>query len=192
MLSPLGERRSSYRLKFRGYVGAGQEKRWDFVFEYRFDYRANGEPDERRFSRHHLIKHYAQTPYIGTSINLVSAGLLGRHVLRCPHYHAWRCLEPRFGLAGYQLSQAKIQQLYVPIATQHDVLRLYVAMNNTSFMCGDECIGHLQSNTQRLADRQWSTLHSLPQRLAFNKFSCNEVSALHHAYVVDRQNVWMI
>src|SRR5262249_11817928 len=128
---------------------------------------------EWRMARCHFIKHHAETPNVGAFINPDTVGtrLFGRHVTNCSQYRpqvglserhrfclvlrrpeSFRGCEGWFGEGGFgNLCNAKIEHLHVAVRSEHDVLRLDVAMDNTSVMGGNKRTGHLDGDVNSLA-----------------------------------------
>src|SRR5437870_12822760 len=107
---------------------------------------------ERRAARQHLVEHDTQTPDVCAFIYLTTARLFRRHVTGSAHYQSRtgndqylrRCLQADTGsFALGELGQSKVEHFYVAIATDHDVLRLDVAMDNPGGVRGVESVGNL-------------------------------------------------
>ncbi len=140
-------------------------------------------PSKRHVSGDHLVEHSAQTPYIRACIDVGSFRLFRRHVT-CGAYHSAgagvdHCFSRRLGVGNRnrragQLGEAKIEQLDVAVAPDHDVLGLDVAMDDAGFMSCDEGAGGLDGNVQNLIEKQRAVADALAESVAVDKFSRDE------------------
>src|SRR5258705_10204646 len=108
----------------------GQPSR--FTFKNRDDHVARGFSSKGHTACDHLIKHDAQTPEVTTRVYRHTSRLVRGHVTNGAHHDS----RIRFSFKIVRLlrtlgqfGQTKIQNLYVPIATKHDVFRFYVTMD---------------------------------------------------------------
>jgi len=89
-------------------------------------------------------------------VGALALGLLwcsvGRGSVR---YSQFRYLGPintavfAYSLVFHQFCKAKIEYLYLPRLSNHNVAGLYVPMNYVFRMCVGESVGHLNSDRQR-------------------------------------------
>ena len=123
------------------------------------------------------------------------------HITRGANYSASAGVDHRFGQgfgvcnrirrAG-QLGEAKIEQLNVTVASDHDVLRLDVAMNDAGFMSCDEGAGGLDGNVQNLIEKQRAVADKLAESVAVDKFCRDETGAAGCANFMNCQDMWMV
>jgi hypothetical protein len=77
-----------------------------------------------------------------------------------------------------EFGQAEVENLHVAIATQHDVFRLDVSMDNSVMMrCGQRA-ADLNCDVQRLGKAQWPTFHTLAKRFTIDELSGDEIPIL--------------
>src|SRR4029453_8294648 len=111
---------------------------------------------ERHAATHHFVNDTSQAPDVCPSINLLSSGLLRRHIKRRAHDYPGVCLDHdtrwrivRLLLSGVligQLCQPKVEHLNVTVPAQHDVLWLYVSVYDAGLVSRGERRGHLDAN----------------------------------------------
>src|SRR5205814_6105817 len=123
------------------------ERRWLHLKNrsHRLSWRFAG---EWRMPRYHFVKDYAETPNIGTLINLRAARLFRRHITNRSQYrpevgpsecHRFCLVRRSLGEGGFrQLCNPKVEHFCVSVRPEHDVLRLDVAMDDASFVRGSE------------------------------------------------------
>src|SRR2546426_10121453 len=93
---------------------------------------------KRYAASHHFVEHHTQRPDICSCIDFLSLRLLRRHVLSRTHNHPRISLDHRSslglqvnccGLWQRELGESKVKDLYDPIAAEHNVVRLDVAVH---------------------------------------------------------------
>ncbi len=92
-----------------------------------------------KFSRNHLIKHYAERIYIASGVDLAAAGLLWRDVVNS----AYGFVNERQSLGFRYLGDAEVGNANGAALHYHDVLRLDIAVNDTFRVCVVECEQYL-------------------------------------------------
>src|SRR5206468_12834032 len=148
-----------------------RERRW-FLLKNRSHYLSWRFASEWRMPRYHFVKHHAETPNIGTLINLRAARLFRRHITNgsqyrpqiglsechrsCPvrrsPWHA-EALRRRLGEGGFrQLRNPKVEYFHVSVRPEHNVLRLDVAMDNARFVSGGKRACHLDRDVNSFTD----------------------------------------
>src|SRR5256885_16844171 len=94
---------------------------------------------ERRPARQHLVEHDTQTPDVCALIYIAAARLFWRHITGSAHHQSRISLDQYFRrrlractseFALSELGQSKVENFYVAIASEHDVLGLDVAMDD--------------------------------------------------------------
>ena len=63
-------------------------------------------------------------------------------------------------------SNTKIKKPEIAISVRHDIVRLYVTMNDLSSLSGDKCFEHVQSEREQSAWFEGAHLEALRERLA--------------------------
>src|SRR5437667_1366231 len=96
---------------------------------------------------HHFVKDSSETPDIGSLIDRRTPRLFRRHVRNGSEYRAQVGLNQQERFVFRQgcwcflfrkLCNPKVEHFYVSVRTEHDVLRLDIAMDNSRLMCGGE------------------------------------------------------
>src|SRR4029077_5654718 len=120
--------------------------------------------DEWFFAGQHLIKNYTQAEEIRAPIQWAAFHLFRRHIVRRPQ-HLARIRDLPAGLGN-----AEVHDLYRAVPGNHDVGRLYVAMNNAVGMRVVKPAADLPGKLQHLVRSQHALLRQyLMQRGAFNE-----------------------
>src|SRR5205085_9651058 len=113
---------------------------------------------------------------IGAMIDVASAYLFRRHVAGRAHDRAWVGVHFSCGNIGLrdlfcgrldQLCQAKVENFYVVVFGDEEVVRLEIAMNDAFRMRGRKTACYLNSILGGFARGQWSMIETFPKRLAF-------------------------
>ena len=125
--------------------------------------------------------------------------MFGRHVGERAHHDAvFRIDETRRSLgvgerfpAG-ELCQPEVQHLHVPVATDHDVLGLQVAVDDAGVVRRRDGLGDLDADGQRLTHLETAALEHGPQRDPVDVLRGEELHPGGVADVVDRQNVRVV
>src|SRR4029450_5544709 len=91
-----------------------------------------------------------------------------------------------------QLGQPEIKNFHIPIRAQHYVFRLDVAMDYSRGMCGLQSARRLDRHIKNILQFHSLELHSMPERLSFDKLSRDEVRTFRLTNLVDRNNVRMV
>src|SRR6266498_3009578 len=114
---------------------------------------------ERHMCGDHFVENRSEAPKVCTRIDVGSLSLLRRHVVSRAHHGAGasvdHCFSGRFGVGGRtgrlsQFGEAKIQNLDVAVAPDHDVLRLDIAMDDAGGVRGREGAVCLNRNLEFL------------------------------------------
>src|SRR6266542_631701 len=176
------------------------ERRW-FHFKnrrHRFSWRF---ASEWRMRRYHFVKDCAETPDIGALINRRAVRLFRRHVTNGSRYRPQVGLNQQYRfvcryrhrhfLFG-QLCNPEIEHFHVSVRSEHDVLRLDVAMDNACFVGGGECTRYLDRDVDRFTDLDSPTHQTLTQCFAFDQFAGYVMSCVILTDFVNRQDIWMI
>jgi hypothetical protein len=141
-------------------------------FENGRDRVRRGFAGERRLPGQHFEQHAPEGPDVGSLVHRLPPGLLGAHIGGGSEDGAFdrgalnRRRECR--VVGDRLRQPEIEDLHHAVGCKLDVGRLEIAVNDSLFMRGVECVGNLLRDDEGLADRQRAALHALTQRLAFD------------------------
>src|SRR5687768_5638208 len=183
----------------------GRKRSW-IVIDDRNAYVTVGRTSEGRAARDHLIKHDPQTEYVATRVNRLPLSLLWRHIasgseygprIRVTNRH---CHRFRISCGGFSLgefSQPEIQNLDEPIPDktifpQHDVLRLYISVDNTRGMCRFQSHGDLNRNPKRFIYFHRITPQTLSEGLAFDELCSNIESRVRLSDLENGKDVGMI
>ncbi len=135
---------------------------------------------EGRPSREHLQQNDAERPDVGTAVDRLPPGLLGRHVGRGPEDDAG----PRglvrerrrlrvvalllLGIAREGLGQTEVQELHLAVWCHRHVRGFEVAVDDPLLVRVLERFCHLASDRQRLADRDRPLLETFEERRALS------------------------
>ena len=135
-----------------------------------------------------LVKQDAQRPHVGAVVELVTAGLLGRHVGERSETHAG----PR-EVGELASGQAEVEDLHFVIVGDQNVRRLDVAMDDAELMGMSEAARDLRHDGDGVLDRERSLLHALRQRSALiERHGEEEAAVTGLADVEDGADVRMI
>jgi hypothetical protein len=138
-----------------------------------------GRAREGSFPRGELVENDPKGEQIGARIDSLAAHLLGRHVAngaddlsrrrdRRRHRHGLRCVGHRLVC---ELREAEVEDLHPPLASDHDVRRLQIAMNDAALVRGREGVGE--------GDRQ---IEDVPEREPARDDQLIEAAALHELH----------
>src|SRR6185503_12044570 len=103
----------------------------------------------------HLVEHYAVTENVAPAIYPLTLHLLRRHIRHGSNYRP--CLGGPACRLGFTLNdsflahdfgQSEVEHLHLPSRTEHDVLRLDVAVNDPARMRFPQSIGDLSRNRE--------------------------------------------
>ena len=118
---------------------------------------------ERSLTANQFVEHHAKAEQIAPSVELMTADLLGRHITGGAEQYPGPRLEarrdPRIARTIFleflfsQLGQAKVEHLRIAVRSQHDVLGLDVAMNDSGSVRGAERAGDLNRRLDNLIER---------------------------------------
>ena len=150
----------------------------------------------------HLVEHAAEAPDICARIDLHASGLFGRHVVRGAEHHADcgvdEILSRRHRIAlermpfAAEFRETEIKHFNDPIVTQHDVVRLDIAMDDTDRVRRRERACDLNADVERLVRPEWSFSNSITQRFAVDELRGDKVLGVDLVYFVDGENVWVV
>ena len=96
------------------------------------------------------------------------------------------------GHAGHVLHQSEVEDLRRPVAGDHHVLRLQIAMHNSRGMRGGQPVGDACGNRQEFFQRQRSVRNDRAQRLAANQLHHQPCLSVARAEIVDGDDVAVI
>jgi hypothetical protein len=149
---------------------------------------------------HEFVENRAERELIGTEVDPPTGGLLRRHVAhraedgagsRSGQIHLQRVLAG-IGHRRHDLRQAEVENLHVPVAGDHDVLGLEIAMHDAALMRGGEAVGDLGGDVEDGAHRHRALLDDRSQIAPFDVLHDDEGRAVVGADLVDRHDVRMI
>ena len=124
--------------------------------------------------------------------------LLGRHVRRGPHHDArLRLVERRHGLlvsgeTAHLLGEAEVEHLHPPVARDHDVGGLQVAMDDPLAVRVRDRVRHGHRNVHGSRDGPPFGWNGRRQRLPIDKLHGQEVNALAFLYGIERHHIGVI
>src|SRR5579862_1458312 len=139
---------------------------------------------KRMMARQCFIQHAAQSPDICATVSVETSSLFGRQIgQRTDHSTQFRgeyCFGRRLNadareLRLCELGEAEVDQLHQPVAPEHDVLRLDIAMNNTGRVGRRERRGDLGGYVKRFCNGQVYARHALAEILAVDELGRDEV-----------------
>jgi hypothetical protein len=134
-------------------------------------------------------------------IHCLAARLFRRHVRKGAHDHAGHRAGVLMRIDGrrspdwigiHELRQAEVQDLHVPVASNHHVFGLQVAMDDARIVGGGERAGHLERHIDRIRGRQPAAGDARSQRFAIDELGGDEADAIRTADIVNREDVWMV
>ena len=172
----------------------GRIDRQDRVHRFDRGAGAKGAP-----ARQHFVEDGAERKNVRPMISRQAPDLLRRHVSDGPEHGAWlgRAANRR-GLRRVPtparidlLRQAEVQDFDAPLASDEDVLRLQVAVNDPFLVGGGETLRYLYREIRCLARTEFAPLEMLAQRPALQELGHRVRRSLVRSEVVDRQDVRM-
>ena len=125
--------------------------------------------------RYHFVKHHAETPDIGSFINVPAARLLGRHITNSPEYGPEIRLNEQQRFVSWhrrrqfllrELCNPEVEHFHVAVRPEHDVLRFDVAMNNSRVVRGGERTRYLDGDVNSFTQLHPSVHQTFAKRLA--------------------------
>jgi hypothetical protein len=133
-------------------------------------------------------------------IHGAALGLLRRHVGRRADDHAGGGQPVGDGHGGRravvarpgQLREAEVDDLYVPVARDHDVRGLHIAVHDPDLVRAGERLGHVECELDRPWRRQWPAGHERAERFAPHELHDDESEAVDLADLVDDGDVRML
>ena len=170
----------------------------------RVDDRGRRPSFERAPAREHLVQHQAERKDVGSGVERIAEGLLGRHIQHRAHGGARvgqdagvLAFRPGYGARrlGRHRRQTEVEQLRVAARRDEDVRRLHVAMDDAGAVRGAERVGDLHAHADNRLHRQRPGRQHFEQRQAAQQFhhDIRPVLGLRRlADVVDRADVRMI
>ena len=154
---------------------------------------------ERAIADSHLVQHHAQREHVAARVDGLALGLLGRHVGGGAH-DAARAREVggrhRHAHGGLlvlrQLRQAEVQHLDAPVAGDHHVHRLQIAVRDPSLMRRAHGVGEGDGKGQDLVERQPAGRDVCRQRVAVHQLERQEEDAVGFLDRVDGDDVGVV
>ena len=134
--------------------------------------RSNGGPSGEAF-----VEHQAEAEDIAARVHDFAAHLFGRHVTGGPEHGARHGARERLRLiaarrtARHLFGQSEIEDLGAPVAREHDVLRLEIAVYDGLRVSRRQRFGHLYGDLHHAALRQGAAFQQVAQGLAFDQFA---------------------
>ncbi len=155
-------------------------------------------PFEGRPPGQTFVQHQAEAEDIAACVHRFAAHLFRRHVTRSPEHRARHRAREQLGLIAarsaprHLFGQSEIEDLGAPVARQHDVLRLEIAVYDCPSVRCRQRIGHLSGDLHHAALRQSAAFQQVAQSLAFDQFADNVDQPILAADIVNRNNIRMI
>ena len=156
-------------------------------------------PRERPLARDHLVEDETQCPDVTADIGGLTTELLGCHV--------WQSAKQRAGLrhrrvglgrglgqrlARCSLGQPEVQHLHCPVFPHLDVRGLQVAVDDTSFVSGFECLSDLLGYRQSFIQRNRALLDPVSQRRPLDQLQHQRTGIVTFLNAVDLRDVRMV
>ena len=127
--------------------------------------------------------------------------LLRRHICDRAHHHAGvrldlclvqslsiNCAQPLWR----QLGESEVQHLHDTVASNHDVFRLDVAVNDAGLVSRLQRRGYLRGDVEHFTDCHPRVGHVFSQSFAVDELRDDEVTPVDLANFIDRDDVGMI
>ena len=146
-------------------------------------------------SRKHLVLNDAEREDIGSRTDVAADELLRRHVgdrsdgdtgIRLHHGRGI------FAAKLAKLRQSEIEHFGVSVGRDDNVLRLNVAMDDSSLVGGTDRARDLRRDVDDFIDRHRTTRQARAQRLAFNELHRDEVQVVVNADLVNVGDIGMV
>src|SRR5262245_18320187 len=91
-----------------------------------------------------------------------------------------------------KLSQTKVQDLYLTLGVDHDVVGFYVSMDYSLVVRGHESVTHLNCNCECAFQLEWPTINEFTTVQALQVLHNYEMQIVGEGEIVDRTNVWVV
>src|SRR5205085_2944050 len=91
-----------------------------------------------------------------------------------------------------ELGETKVEDFHDAVATQHDVVGLYVAMNDTEAVSGGKRASDLNGNVDCFAWWKRGEADAVPKSFAVDELSGDELFGVDLVDLIDREDVWMV
>ena len=143
---------------------------------------------ERRPAGQHFVEHHAQAEDVAAGIDAMAlaACLFGAHIRR-------RAQEARSRAElFFAQRQAEVPDVRLPCGVDQNVRGFYVAMDEPFFVCRLERLRYRGQPLRRLAQRRQRLPQTLREAAAYNQLRYDVRSAVGAAYIVDRNDRWMV
>jgi hypothetical protein len=184
------------RLDFGGHVRSHAPKGRRLIAEDCSDDAQFRTATEWPARRQHLVKDRSEREDIRARINRTALGLLGRHVRRRAHDEARSRAQRRHsrlsGTGLNELGKSEVENLGTPVARDHDVGRLDIAMNDAACMRRVQSRCDLRTVLERLRNWQRALGKHFVERCALDELHCDEGGAGVLVDVVDGDDVRVI
>ena len=144
---------------------------------------------KRQLAGEHLVQHDADRVDVGTGIGLIALGLLGADVM----HRADGFVADGLALRAGEARNAKVHHLNGAVRQQHDVLRLYIAVDDALGVCVLQGAEHLCGKVYSLFPGQGTAalLEVFLQRNAVHILHHNVLQAIRHRDIVHLYDVRM-
>ena len=123
------------------------------------EHRRHRRARERQFARQHLVECHAESPHVGTRVDVDPRRLFGSHVGHRAQRRAGR-RHSRAGLARFREHhcQAEIDDLYLSVIREHDIGWFEIAMHDTRAVRGGQTGRDLSRDARRFAEGERTAL----------------------------------
>src|SRR5215216_3802885 len=96
------------------------------------------------------------------------------------------------GSFATEFGETKVEHFYDAVMTQHDVVRLDVAMDDADGVSCVKCAGHLNADVERFARCESAFSDAIAQCIAVDELGGDELLGIDLVDFVDSKNVWMV
>ena len=145
---------------------------------------------EGHFARQHLVQHDAQGIDVGLFVHVGASGLLRGEIVHGAHDGLLLLAHQR--AAGNGLRNAEVRDLGRPVLGDHDVMGLYVPVDELMLMRHGERGSHLFGDIRRAVRIERSLfLDDVGKRSALDEFHDDVVDVALFAYVVHVDDIGM-